>query len=147
MHIRIDSNVLVLNVKKPACLANPISVRSTTARIRRFSAQILWAFVVEDVNRFVYSVDGKRRGGEGKRVEERGGEVVPPPFGVKVTPIPCASVCIPSVNGRAAVGTEFLSAYPSHIHRKSPQDPNTNRTPKSFIPIPASCLFTERGLF
>ena len=52
---------------------------------------------------------------------------------------------------RAAVGTEFLSPYPSRTHRKScwypPQDSHTHRTPKSYIPIPAPCLFTTRGLF
>jgi len=56
------------------------------------------------------------------------------------------------VNPRAAVGTEFISPYPSHTHRKSrgyphPQDPHTHRTQKSYMPIHALCLFTTRGVF
>ena len=37
--------------------------------------------------------------------------------------------------------------YPQKILWVSPQDPHTHRTPKSYIPIPASCIFTTRGLF
>jgi len=37
--------------------------------------------------------------------------------------------------------------YPQKILWVSPPDPQTHRTPKSYIPIPASCLFTTRGLF
>ena len=36
---------------------------------------------------------------------------------------------------------------PQKILWVSPQDPHTHRTPKSYTPIPASCLFTTRGLF
>ena len=48
---------------------------------------------------------------------------------------------------RAAVGTEFLPPYPRKIMWVLPQDSHTQRTPKSYIPIPAPCLFTTRGLF
>ena len=37
--------------------------------------------------------------------------------------------------------------YPQKILWVSPQDPHTHRTPKSYIPVPAPCLFTTRGLF
>ena len=37
--------------------------------------------------------------------------------------------------------------YPQKILWVSPQDPHTHRTPKSYISIPAPCLFTTRGLF
>jgi len=37
--------------------------------------------------------------------------------------------------------------YPLKILCVSPQDPHTHRTPKSYIPIPAPCLFTTRGQF
>ena len=37
--------------------------------------------------------------------------------------------------------------YPQKILWVSPQDPDTHRTPKSYIPIPAPCLFTTRGIF
>ena len=37
--------------------------------------------------------------------------------------------------------------YPQKILWVSPQDPHTHRTPQSYIPVPAPCLFTTRGLF
>ena len=65
--------------------------------------------------------------------------------------------------GRAALGSktpQFLAGLPwgrnfyPHTYPIStenpvgiPQDPHTHRTPKSYIPVPAPCLFTTRGLF
>jgi len=37
--------------------------------------------------------------------------------------------------------------YPQKILWVSPQDAHTHSAPKSYIPIPAPCLFTTRGLF
>ena len=45
------------------------------------------------------------------------------------------------------ISTPIPIPYPQKILWVSPQDPQTHRTPKSYIPIPAPCLFTTRGLF
>jgi len=37
--------------------------------------------------------------------------------------------------------------YPQKILWVFLQDPQTHKTPKSYIPISAPCLFTTRGLF